>query len=287
MNKQQAVTRLEEILDELTASVAELSRDDLNWVSGERASASAVDVVRTLALKAAHEYRERGEPTPQHVESAMVFMRGERAVASFPSDSELLRVVNTGEKPTQQNAKGKLVAKHTERLKNLIVAYLQRKSCKQPTVHVEGVLSETWISVFGHLHNLKAPEKFERWLITIGRNEVIRHLRSCIGSQVSSPPIIDGFLGTPAQILDYYCSTDAAIDVDRMLSYAEEFSEEFGFIFRLHILNGFSLAEIAHVLGKNEHAIRTQYYRGLQKLKARFEEGGPQTRVDKRTERDT
>ena len=104
---------------------------------------------------------------------------------------------------------------------------------------------------------------------------------------LSSPPIIDGFLGTPAQISDYYCSRDAAIDVDRMLTYAEEFSEEFGFIFRLHNLNGLSLAEIAHVLGKNEHAIRTQYYRGLQKLKARFEEGGSQTRVDKRKERDT
>lgn len=270
MNKQEVITRLEETLNELTASVSELGEDDLNWLSAERAYSDAVDRVRALALKAAHEYRERGEPTPEHVESAMVFMPGERGVEKAFSDCELLRAIETRDEPTQQNAAGKLVEKHTARLKKLIVAHLQRKNCNQPAVHVKEVMSDTWMSVFGHLRNLRDPKKFEQWLITIGRNEANRHLRSCIAGQVSSFQITAGFVCPPAQISGYYHSRDAAIDAGRMLSYAEGISEEFGSIFRLYNEKDLGFDEIAHRLGKNEQAIRTLYYRGLRKLKGRF-----------------
>jgi RNA polymerase sigma factor (sigma-70 family) len=206
---------------------------------------------------------------------------------SFPSDSELLRAIKTGDEPAQQDAKQKLVEKFTDKLRNSMVARLRKKNCNQPAVHVKGVLSDIWIRVFAYLRDLQDPEKFERWLFAIAVNEANRHLRSCIDGQISSVPITDDSVLPPATISGYYASKDAAIDVERMITYADNISEEFGIIFRLYNEKELGFAEIAQKLGKTEAAVRTQYYRGFAKVRARFKKDDPMVRVDDRTEGET
>ena len=189
---------------------------------------------------------------------------------SFPSDSELLHAIKTGDERTRQEAKNKLVAKHNEKLTESIVGYLRWKKCNQPAIHGKGVLNHTWINGFSNLDDVHEPEKFRAWLIAVGHNVANRHLKSCIGDQNSSVEFTEDPLKPPAQIADYYSSKDAAIDADRMLTYAYNISEEFGSIFRLYNEEELEFDEIARRLGKSKEAIRTQYYRGFRKVRAKF-----------------
>ena len=63
---------------------------------------------------------------------------------SFPSDSELILAIRTGDEPTRLDAEEQLVQKHNERLHDSISSFLGRKHCNQPTAHADGVLSDTW-----------------------------------------------------------------------------------------------------------------------------------------------
>jgi RNA polymerase sigma factor (sigma-70 family) len=189
---------------------------------------------------------------------------------SFPSDSELLRAIRTGDESTRQAAKQTLVEKHTPRLKASSHSQLRRKNCNQPAVHVNGVVNATWINVFANLDDLDDDEKFVQWSGTIGRNVTTLHLRGCIAGQISSVQMTDDSLYPPAEISGYYSSKDAAIDADRMLTFAHSVSEDSGSIFYLHHVEEVGFGEIARRLGKNEDAVRTQYYRLIRKMKRKF-----------------
>lgn len=82
-NYEEELKRFEKAFDELSTKVCILSSNDLNPLGDERADTSAADRVRTVALKAAGEYRKRGEPLPPHVVSAMSFMPLERGTESL------------------------------------------------------------------------------------------------------------------------------------------------------------------------------------------------------------
>ena len=192
---------------------------------------------------------------------------------SIPSDSELLSAIQTGDEPTQRDAKDKLVKKYGERLKNVIVKYLLRKHCKQPRAHAEGVCSYVWIKAFGGLTTLRDCAKFDRWLLRTGRNEANRHLKVCILNEKRNGEISDECLLPSAQLTDYYHSRDAAIDVDRMLSYAESMSPDVGSIFRLRYEQELDFEEIGRRLGKSTDNIRNLHYRALRKIRAKFNHG--------------
>ena len=189
---------------------------------------------------------------------------------SFPSDSDLIVAIKTGDEPTRRDAKEKLFKKHNERLYNSILRYLRKKFCNQPTMHADGVLSNTWIRVLSYLDNLKDTEKFVPWSDTVGRNEARHHLRSCITGQTSSVQLTDDSHLAPAGIVDYYHSRDAAIDADSIAAFVSSLSEEDQSIFRLRILEGLNFREIGLRLGKSEAAVHTAFYRLVTKIKAKF-----------------
>jgi len=189
---------------------------------------------------------------------------------SFPSDSELILAIRTGDEPTRLDAEEQLVQKHNERLHDSITSFLGRKHCNQPTAHADGVLSDTWLRVFSYLDNLKDTEKFVSWSDITGRNVARHHLRSCITGQTSSIQITDDSHLSPAGIVDYYDSKDAAIDADSILAYVYSLSEESGSIFSLRIIEGLDFREIGRRLGKSESAVHTAFYRLVTKIKAKF-----------------
>ena len=185
-----------------------------------------------------------------------------------PSHGELLSANKTADEPTQRDAI-ELVRKYGKKLNNTIVKYLRAKNCKQPQAHAEGVCSNTWINALTSLHAVREWAKSDRWLLRIGRNEANRHLAICITTENGQVELIEESL-PPARLTDYYHSRDAAIDVDRMLSYAESLSEDLGSIFRLRLERDLGFAEIATRLGMTTVNVRNLYYPTLQKMKVKF-----------------
>jgi len=185
-------------------------------------------------------------------------------------DCELLALIQAGFGPSQQKAEGDLIERYDSKLIAVIERYLWRKGCNQAAQHGSGVRSDAWISILGHLDDLKDAEKFEAWAIRIAINQANRHLKTCIEARNNLLELKDETLLPTARIVDYYKSRDAAIDAERMLKFAEEVSPEFGLVFRLYNIDEFDFEKIAHQLGCNKERIRTLYYRGVRKVIAKF-----------------
>lgn|SRR5829696_641788 len=194
------------------------------------------------------------------------------------SDGDLLSAIQTGDEPTRQDATDQLIRKYDQKLTKRIETYLYRTNCNEPSPHAKEVRHQAWISALGHLKDLHAHGKFQPWLARIWRNEANRHLKLCIANQNTSRQLKDDSDLPPAQISDYYHSRDAAIDVDRMLIFADNIPGDFGVIFRLRIVKGWSFDKIAETTGKKKDSVRTQYYRGLRKMKAKFNDEDPEAR---------
>jgi RNA polymerase sigma factor (sigma-70 family) len=176
-----------------------------------------------------------------------------------------------------------LVNKHQDKLNNKIVGYLHVKHCQDPREHAEGVCSNTWINALRALHTVQDWTKFEGWLHTIATHEANRHLTQCIRKEKRDAELDESVLPR-AQLTDYYHSRDAAVDVDRIMSYVESLSEELGSIFRLRYIRGFSFDEIAQRLGKTTESVRTLHYRALRKVKEKFNYEDTDTGVEENTE---
>ncbi len=203
-----------------------------------------------------------------------------------PSHGELLSANKTGDEPTQRDAI-ELVKKYREKLNNTIVKYLRAKNCKQPRAHAEGVCSNTWINALASVDTVRDWAKSDRWLLRIGRNEANRHLAICITTEKGQVELTEESLLPPARLTDYYASRDAAIDVDRMLRYAESISEDVGSIFRLRLERDLSFDEIARRLGMTTVNVRNLFYRTLHKMKVKFNRSDDRERIDRCDERKT
>jgi RNA polymerase sigma factor (sigma-70 family) len=163
-----------------------------------------------------------------------------------------------------------LVKKYGEKLERRLSNYLHRKNCNQPGAHVKGVCNHTWINALSHLGDLRDWAKFEAWLLSIGRREANRHLKLCIRQQNGQAEFPDESPSPRAELAGYYKSRDAAIDVDRILTYLESISEELASIFRLRYEQDLGFDQIAEILGSTKANIRNKHYRALAKIRARF-----------------
>jgi RNA polymerase sigma factor (sigma-70 family) len=186
------------------------------------------------------------------------------------TDGELLSLIQGEAGQSQQDAREELIRRYDPRLVSAIEHYLRVKNCSQPEEHGNGVRSSAWISILGHLSDLKEAEKFGAWAVIISLNQANRHLKGCIDGQNKSCELKDENLLPAARIVDYYRSRDAAIDAERMLKFAEEISPEFGLVFMLYNIHELDFDEIARRLGCNKERIRTLYYRGVRKVIAKF-----------------
>jgi len=182
-----------------------------------------------------------------------------------------------GERPMSDDPR-ELVKQYGDRLYNAIVKYLHAKHCQQPQAHAEGVCSASWINALASLKTVRDWERFDRWLLRIGRNEANRHLKLCIGKEKRDVEITDEL--PLAQLTDYYHSKDAAIDADRILTYVENISPELGSIFRLRLEHNLGFAEIGARLGITTVNVRNLYYRTLRKVKLKFNKTNDSERND-------
>lgn len=147
---------------------------------------------------------------------------------------------------------------------------LRRQGCNLLADHSPDIIESAWFTMIVNGNQLKANERFEGWAYVIISHLVSRHVsgnNGCISLQKRTdqldptrPPHIE--------------STDDIIEegllINELLNRASEQSPMFGDIVRLHLIEGYTLKEVAEMLGQPYTKLRSFYYRHLYDLRKFF-----------------
>ena len=112
---------------------------------------------------------------------------------------------------------------------------------------------------------------FKSWLYAIGRNVVVDYIRH--NSKLLNTPIedIENYLSEEQSLEQSYIIEERKIIVHKALS---ELSTDYRTIIWLVFFEGFSNAEAAIILKKNDRQIKNLLYRAKQSLKSKLEKEG-------------
>jgi RNA polymerase sigma-70 factor (ECF subfamily) len=143
----------------------------------------------------------------------------------------------------------------------------------------DDVASQTWLEVMGALRRFEGDERgFRSLLFTIARRRVADHRRTQRRKPATpTAPIdlhdlrstIDARSGHGSDVLARIGSEEAVAAIVGLLNpdQAE--------ILLLRVVAGFSVGEVAAVVGRNEGAIRVQQHRAMRRLAELLGEDGP------------
>ena len=132
----------------------------------------------------------------------------------------------------------------------------------------EDLTSQTFITAFQSIHTLRQPERFTSWLFTIARNKTMDHYRRHDLEKASPLELLQV---DPAYQLKF--AIPPMSDEDLYLrDLTARLSEPDQELLRLKLLGGMTFKQIAHLLGKNESAVKKTYYRLLTRLQSQLEQ---------------
>jgi RNA polymerase sigma-70 factor (ECF subfamily) len=143
----------------------------------------------------------------------------------------------------------------------------------------DDVASQTWLEVMGALRRFEGDERgFRSLLFTIARRRVADHRRTQRRKPATpTAPVdlhdlratIDARSGHGSDVLARIGSEEAVAAIVGLLNpdQAE--------ILLLRVVAGFSVGEVAAVVGRNEGAIRVQQHRAMRRLAELLGEDGP------------
>lgn len=123
----------------------------------------------------------------------------------------------------------------------------------------EDVLNEGFLKVFQHLDQFDTNQPFKAWLRTILVNTAISHYRknqrhdATIGLESGEDVPFDD------NIVDRMAAED-------ILALVQQLSPTYRTVFMMHVVDGYSLREIADQLAHNEATVRSNFARARQKL---------------------
>ncbi len=154
-------------------------------------------------------------------------------------------------------ALGKLYDAYFDR----IYRFIYYRTSHQQTA--EDITEEVFIKVFRALPTLKGgPTKLSGWIFQIARNSVIDHYRK------ANPLVsIDEAENIAAHESDAIDALQLQSDQRVIVTALEKLSSEQQQVIRLRFLEGFEIAEIAHMLRKSEGNIRIIQFRALTELR--------------------
>lgn len=132
----------------------------------------------------------------------------------------------------------------------------------------DDIVQESFARVWKSWDHLKDRAALKSWLFSIVRNE---HLR---GFERKSLDMDDRDVEELDLPVDH--KMEAALDVRRALAALPASLRE---PLMLHVLGGFTCAEIAEALGTTEGAVQTRLTRARQSLRRMLEGGGPVSEV--------
>ncbi|WP_019988426.1 RNA polymerase sigma factor [Rudanella lutea] len=178
------------------------------------------------------------------------------------SDDDLLSIVEACRLQDPQ-AQRVLFKKFFSYAKSICLRY------SATTEEAEEVLNEGFLKVFQHLHQYDTSLPFKAWLRTIMVNTAIsnyrryhKHQANLALEDVPEAPFDD-------QIVD-------RITADEILAIVQQLPSAWRTVFNLHVVDGYSLREIAEMLDANEATIRSHFLRGRQRLQQLIKQHYPQ-----------
>lgn len=132
----------------------------------------------------------------------------------------------------------------------------------------EDVLNEGFLKVFQHLDRFDESQPFKAWLRTILVNTAISHYRR--NHQLEQQTNLES--GEQIAVDDDVVDQIAA---DEILALVQQLTPTYRTVFMMHVVDGYSLHEIAGILSHNEATVRSNYARARQKLQQMIRQAYP------------
>lgn len=133
--------------------------------------------------------------------------------------------------------------------------------------YAEDLTSQTFLTAFEKISNLRDPAKFKPWVFTIARNKANdffrksqRHPNVALHEEIAQKDLHPNIV-TPKD-------RDRLLDLTNLISDLHPKEQE---ILRLRIVAQLPFAEIASILQKPEARIKKRYYRLLDRLQVQLE----------------
>ncbi|WP_128544337.1 RNA polymerase sigma factor [Larkinella soli] len=123
----------------------------------------------------------------------------------------------------------------------------------------EEVLNESFLKVFQRLHQYDATHPFKAWLRTILINTSISYYRKYHKLDISTNLEAGQDVPFDDNVID-------RISADEILALVQQLPPAYRTVFSMHVVDGYSLREIAEVLQSNEATIRSHFLRSRQRL---------------------
>jgi RNA polymerase sigma-70 factor, ECF subfamily len=131
----------------------------------------------------------------------------------------------------------------------------------------EDVASETWLQVARDLGTFRGREGFRAWVVMIGRNRAMDHLRRLRRRPAVVVPIDDlAELPDHTDAADTAASAVESMSTDTALALIRSLPRDQAEAVLLRVVVGLDAPAAGKVLGKRPGAVRTACYRGLRRL---------------------
>ena len=167
------------------------------------------------------------------------------------SDEELVELVREGRVALFEL----LIQRHADRLRRVV------RSVLKDDAQIDDVLQETFMRAFAHLADFQGTAKFASWLTRIAVNDAVMRKRRAVEQVDVSGMDLSGGEAGPEDLA-------ASRQLGALLEKAvEALPDNYKDVFMLRVVDGFSVAETAWVLGVSEEAVRTRAFRANEQLR--------------------
>lgn len=123
----------------------------------------------------------------------------------------------------------------------------------------EEVLNEGFLKVFQHLDQYDLNQPFKAWLRTILVNTAISYYRKY--HKVDPALALESVPEVP-----FADNVIERLTADEILNFVQQLPPLWRTVFNLHVVDGYSLREIADLLPANEATVRSHFLRARQRL---------------------
>lgn len=127
------------------------------------------------------------------------------------------------------------------------------------TEEAEDVLNEGFLKAFQHLDNYDETMPFKAWLRTILVNTAISHYRKNNRHDQHSSLEAGEHVAFNDDVVDQMAA-------EEILALVQQLSPTYRTVFMMHVVDGYSLHDIAELLDMNEATVRSNFARSRQKL---------------------
>lgn len=148
-----------------------------------------------------------------------------------------------------------------------IYSYIYHRVGSQPVA--QDLTSQVFLRVLEAIQHERAWESsFSGWLYRIAHNLVVDHYRRHgRNTQVA----IDELPALPAHSEEPERAAERALAAEDLRTAINRLTEEQAQVVTLRFLEGMSIAEVAHAMGKSEGAIKAMQYRAVTSLRRHLE----------------